>query len=78
MIELPAICRLRLTFAGYANQVWPRSEWDVPAILCGACGRELTIREYMDSGHRCLYCSAAFNPGCKKHYHFYFASDDTA
>jgi uncharacterized CHY-type Zn-finger protein len=63
--------------AGHASQLWPRSAWDVPAILCGACGRELTIREYMDSGHQCPHCSAAFNLGCKKHYHFYFAPDNT-
>ena len=64
--------------AGHAIQVWPRQEWNVTAILCGACGSEMTIREYMDSGHRCPHCSALFNPGCKNHYHFYFASDDTA
>jgi uncharacterized CHY-type Zn-finger protein len=30
--------------AGHAIEVWPRSEWDQTAILCGACGTELTIR----------------------------------
>ena len=64
--------------AGHAIQVWPRSEWDVRAILCGACGYELTIREYMDSGYLCPLCRAGFNPGCRNHYHFYFAPEDTA
>jgi uncharacterized CHY-type Zn-finger protein len=62
--------------AGHAIQVWPRSEWDVRAVLCGACGYELTIREYMDSGSRCPLCAARFNPGCRNHYHFYFAAED--
>jgi uncharacterized CHY-type Zn-finger protein len=64
--------------AGHAIQVWPRSEWYVQAILCGACGYELTIREYMDSGCLCPLCKAGFNPGCRNHYQFYFALEDTA
>ena len=46
---------------------------DARAILCGACGYELTIREYMDSGYLCPHCRAACNPGCRNHYQFYFA-----
>jgi uncharacterized CHY-type Zn-finger protein len=64
--------------AGHSIEVWPRSEWNVRAILCGACGHELTIREYMDSGYLCPHCKAAFNPGCRNHYQFYFAPEDTA
>ena len=64
--------------AGHAMQVWRHSEWKVRAILCGACGYELTIREYMDSGYSCPFCKAGFNPGCRSHYHFYFAPEDTA
>jgi uncharacterized CHY-type Zn-finger protein len=62
--------------AEHAIKVWPRSEWEMPAILCGSCGQELTIHEYMDSGYFCPLCHAAFNPGCRNHYHYYFASDD--
>lgn len=58
--------------AGHAIQVWPRSEWDQPAVLCGACGEELTVRQYLDCGSKCPHCKAAFNPGCRKHYQFYF------
>jgi uncharacterized CHY-type Zn-finger protein len=60
--------------AGHAIAAWPRSEWDQPAVLCGACGTELTVREYMDCANRCPACQAAFNPGCRNHYHFYFES----
>ncbi len=63
--------------AGHVIEVWPSSERDAPAVLCGACGHEMTIREYMQSGHLCPRCGAGFNPGCRNHYHFYFASEDT-
>lgn len=58
--------------ADHAVQVWPKAEWDRPAVLCGACGRELTVREYLDCDSRCPGCGAAFNPGCKTHHHLYF------
>src|SRR6185312_10479305 len=60
--------------AGHVIEVWPRAEWDRHAVLCGACGRELTIHEYLGSGYRCPACGAAFNPGCRNHYDFYFES----
>ncbi len=58
--------------ADHAIEVWPEREWNQKAILCGACGKELSIREYMESGYSCPTCGAAFNPGCRKHYEFYF------
>ena len=58
--------------AGHAIEVWPRNEWEQRAVLCGACGHELAITEYMASGYACTKCRAAFNPGCRNHYHFYF------
>jgi uncharacterized CHY-type Zn-finger protein len=58
--------------AGHAIVVWPRAEWEERAVLCGACGVEMTIREYMEREARCPACGAEFNPGCHKHYHFYF------
>jgi len=63
-------CHIEL--AGHPIIVWPVSEWDCAAILCGACGAELTIREYMRCQSCCPQCGARFNPGCRKHYHFYF------
>ena len=58
--------------AGHAIEVWPRHEWTQLAVLCGACGHTLTIAEYMASGYACPECKAAFNPGCRNHYKFYF------
>jgi len=58
--------------AGHPIEVWPRGSWGERAILCGACGAELSINDYMSSGDRCPACAASFNPGCRTHYHFYF------
>ena|SRR5712691_9323618 len=58
--------------ADHQIEVWPESEWNQRAILCGACGVELTIRQYMKSESRCHVCRAQFNPKCRDHYHFYF------
>jgi uncharacterized CHY-type Zn-finger protein len=60
--------------ADHPIEVWPRPEWAQPAVLCGTCGYEMTIEEYMASSYRCPDCGAPFNPGCRKHYQFYFAS----
>ena len=32
--------------ADHEIEVWPESDWNQEAILCGACGAELTIRQY--------------------------------
>jgi len=53
-------------------EVWPKAEWDQPAILCGACKTELSVHQYMDCGNVCPACGAGFNPGCRNHYHLYF------
>src|SRR3984957_4776890 len=58
--------------ANHPSEVWRRSEWDQPAVLCGACGTELSVREYLECSNQCPNCSARFNPGCRSHYHFYF------
>lgn len=60
--------------ADHPIEVWPRAEWGTPAILCGACGAELTVREYVEGESRCPACAAPFNPGCRNHHHFYFAA----
>jgi len=56
-------------------KVWPKAEFDTKGILCGVCGTELTINEYMGSNNTCPNCQAAFNPGCSKHYHLYFETE---
>jgi uncharacterized CHY-type Zn-finger protein len=58
--------------ADHPIEVWPRAEWDVLAILCGACGTEMRARDYLDSGDVCPACGAGFNPGCHSHRHLYF------
>jgi uncharacterized CHY-type Zn-finger protein len=58
--------------AGHPARVWAVETWDEPAILCGACGSELSIRAYLDCGSRCPTCGAGFNPGCHTHRHLYF------
>ena len=63
--------------SGHGPQVWPKEEWDNKAILCGMCGHELTIHQYMNSGNLCPVCHAGFNPGCKNHYGLYFQVSST-
>jgi uncharacterized CHY-type Zn-finger protein len=58
--------------AGHPIEVWPRAEWTQPAVLCGVCGFEMSIEQYMSIGYACPHCAAAFNPGCRKHYTHYF------
>jgi uncharacterized CHY-type Zn-finger protein len=59
--------------AGHPVQLWAVDEFDARAILCGGCGHQLTIREYLACNSTCPRCSREFNPGCARHYHFYFA-----
>jgi uncharacterized CHY-type Zn-finger protein len=61
-----------IALADHAIEVWQQNEWDQAVILCGACGTELSVQKYMQSGYTCPACSAPFNPKCKNHYHFYF------
>ena len=34
-------------------EVWPQEEWSRPAVLCSACGYELSIAQYIASGYKC-------------------------
>ena len=62
--------------ADHGLVVWPSSEWDHTAVLCGNCETELTIREYLGCDSACPSCRADFNPGCRHHLHFYFDMSD--
>jgi uncharacterized CHY-type Zn-finger protein len=62
--------------ADHRELQWTRREFGERAVLCGRCGRQLTIREYMQCEFRCPACSTAFNPGCAKHYDLYFEMAD--
>ena len=64
-------CHMALADHGIA--VWPPSEWDRQAILCGACRATLSISAYLGCNSRCPHCHAPFNPACRNHHHFYFA-----
>src|SRR5215470_430057 len=58
--------------ADHVATVWPLEEFRERAVLCGVCGRQLTVEEYLDCGNLCPTCNAPFNPGCARHRHLYF------
>jgi uncharacterized CHY-type Zn-finger protein len=58
--------------AGHAAAVWPQADWGERAVLCGVCGGEFTVRQYLACENRCPACGAPFNPGCRLHRHLYF------
>ena len=53
-------------------EVWRKEERDKKAVLCGVCGYEMTIDQYLASKDQCPVCRSHFNPNCSKHYHLYF------
>jgi uncharacterized CHY-type Zn-finger protein len=59
----------------HESQIWRKEEFDALAILCGACKKELSIQQYMESQATCPYCEALFNPKCSNHYHLYFETE---
>lgn len=54
-------------------QRWTPDEFSIQAILCGKCGHEQTIHDYLTCSTQCPNCNAPFNQGCKNHQHLYFA-----
>jgi uncharacterized CHY-type Zn-finger protein len=58
--------------ADHAPEVWPKPEWDQAAVLCGACGLQMSVHDYLACESRCPACQAPFNPGCRNHHHLYF------
>ena len=58
--------------ADHPAKVWPRADWSEPAVLCGACGAEMSVNAYLACDNHCPSCAAPFNPGCKLHHHYYF------
>ena len=58
--------------ADHAIGVWPKYEKDEQAVMCGACGAEMTIRMYLECGYLCPACRAPFNPNCREHHRHYF------
>ncbi len=58
--------------ADHSARTWSRAQFDRKAVLCGACGAELTIRQYLECRAVCPICGSAFNPRCESHYPLYF------
>lgn len=58
--------------ADHEARQWGADDGDEPAVLCGVCGAVLAIDGYVACEDRCPDCDAAFNPGCRAHYHYYF------
>ena len=58
--------------AGHDLKPWPAGSDDIAAAMCGACGAELTVREYLTCGDSCTRCGALFNSRCALHHHLYF------
>ncbi|WP_203338867.1 CHY zinc finger protein [Planococcus beijingensis] len=54
------------------HEVWPKDRFDEKAVLCGTCGHELSVEDYLDCASTCPTCSSPFNPGCNLHKHLYF------
>ncbi|WP_112180193.1 MULTISPECIES: CHY zinc finger protein [Paraliobacillus] len=52
--------------------LWTEEEFDTEAILCGVCGKTISIETYLGGNSTCPQCEVAFNPGCKIHRHLYF------
>jgi uncharacterized CHY-type Zn-finger protein len=58
--------------ADHPPERWPAEDFDALAVLCGACGTELSVATYLDCESTCPDCGTAFNPGCYDHRHYYF------
>jgi uncharacterized CHY-type Zn-finger protein/uncharacterized RDD family membrane protein YckC len=59
--------------ADHIASVWHKDERDAKAVLCGACGHQLSIQEYFACDSSCPKCESRFNPACANHYQHYFA-----
>ncbi len=60
--------------AGHPARVWALGSRAEKAVLCGACGVELTITDYLGT-IACPQCGAPFNERCALHAHLYFETD---
>lgn len=61
--------------AGHPAEQWPLDARAEKAILCGACGDELSIDAYLIAT-ACPTCRSPFNERCALHAHLYFETDD--
>jgi uncharacterized CHY-type Zn-finger protein len=58
--------------AGHSASIWRRARFDEKAVLCGSCGAELSMRDYLECRAACPHCGSPFNPRCESHYPLYF------
>ena len=58
--------------ANHPARIWNLAEQETRAILCGVCGHQLTIAEYLGGDSVCPNCGGNFNPKCANHYDLYF------
>lgn len=58
--------------AGHTAMRWPAARAGEACVMCGACRREMTSAQYMQSGSMCPACGAGFNPRCEPHWPLYF------
>ena len=58
----------------HTPEVWSIRESNTPAVLCGGCGHQLSITEYLKCASVCPKCRSRFNPQCARHYNLYFES----
>ena len=61
--------------ADHVARQWKLTERDQKAVLCGACGTELTIASYL-LATECPNCRSPFNERCRLHAHLYFETGD--
>ena len=59
--------------ADHPQEPWSRKDRAQAAVLCGVCGSELTIAQYLGSSEHCPVCGAPFNPRCREHHAYYFS-----
>ncbi|MEP6755733.1 MAG: CHY zinc finger protein [Chthonomonadales bacterium] len=70
--EYYACIKCHEELARHANQVWPALSKDEKVVLCGVCGVEMTMSDYIVCNSNCPSCGALFNPGCRNHWPVYF------
>lgn len=58
--------------AEHPAEPWESEANHTFAVLCGSCGTELTVAEYVACDSHCPSCGREFNPRCRNHWHFYF------
>lgn len=59
--------------ADHDPERWPANRRSEHAVLCGRCRQTMSIAAYLEADHTCPACGAPFNPGCRSHWHRYFA-----